>query len=167
MTREDAVRLVDYNAWANARLLEAAGRLAPDAFTRPMGNSFPSVRDTLVHIMRAEAGWLARWEGRPRPDFPPVETYGDAGQVAAAWHPVEEAFRAFAGRLTDAGLMAVRGFTRPDGTEAAYQMDDMLQHVVNHGTYHRGQVVTLLRQQGAEPAATDFIRYAAERPRAG
>lgn len=132
-----------------------------------MGSSFASARDTLVHIMHAEAAWLARWEGRPRPDFPPMETDADAAQVREAWGPVESAFRAFAARLTGADLVAARRFTRPDGTEAAYRMDDMLQHVVNHGTYHRGQVVTLLRQLDAEPAATDFIRYAAERPRTG
>ena len=79
MNAEDFRLLYDYNSWANHRTLDACSQLNDEQFTRDMGSSFRSVRDTLVHVMLVEWLWLERWHGRspnsfaPTSDFPTLE----------------------------------------------------------------------------------------------
>ena len=83
MTRQDLFTLYDYNAWANARSLGAAEPLTPEQFLRDLGSSFPSVRDTLAHVLAAEWIWLRRWLGEspsgllPAAEFPSVRSLRD------------------------------------------------------------------------------------------
>ena len=68
MTPEEARALFDYNAWANRRSLEASAQLSPEQFTKSLGSSFSSVRDTLMHVCGAEWIWYERFQGRWRAD---------------------------------------------------------------------------------------------------
>jgi uncharacterized damage-inducible protein DinB len=163
MNRQEIEILYDYNAWANTRSLDAAAGLEPEAFLRDLKNSFPSVRDTLAHILNAEHLWLRRWKGNsPRAglsaaDYPAVESLRD--QFAKVG--VER--RAFLSSLGEDAL--TRPFTYQDlaGTPHSLPLVHTLQHVVNHGSYHRGQVTTMLRQLGAKPISTDMSRFYLER----
>ena len=148
-----------YNRWANGRTLAAAARLDPEKFTRPMGNSFSSVRDTLAHILGAEWIWLERWLGRsPKAllsstDFPTVES------LKLRWESLEQDYHGFLHSLTPARLSENLAYINRSGERYEYPLWQQMVHVVNHSTYHRGQVTTLLRQLGAEPATTDFLEY--------
>lgn len=158
MNTEDIRQLFEFNAWANARILDAASRLSAEDFTRPLGNSFPSVRDTLVHVLFAEWVWLRRWLGES-PRRAPWESseFADVAALRAELERVERERDEFVAGLSDDELKTVVAYTNVKGQEWRYPLGRMLQHVVNHSTYHRGQVVTMLRQMGAEAPSTDLL----------
>lgn len=159
MTPEHFRLLYEYNAWANRRVLEACGALSDEQFTRDLGSSFRSVRDTLVHIFGAEWIWLERWQGRSPMALPPAMEFHTLGSVRARWAELERDLMDFVAGVSVAGLDRVIEYRNTRGNQFAYPLRSMLQHLVNHGTYHRGQVATLLRQLGVQPRPTDLLRY--------
>jgi uncharacterized damage-inducible protein DinB len=157
--------LLDYHYWAQERIFDAVGALSPDQFTRDLGNSFPSVRDTLVHSHFAECVWYARWTSEPLP-MPAAEHFPDIESVRHASRAHEIRMRALLARLGPDGIGQSLEYTsRLDGKDHRSLFWQMFQHVVNHGTYHRGQVTTMLRQLGAKAVDTDLIRFYWDRER--
>jgi len=163
MTVDDFRVLYEYNSWANRRTLDSCAPLTPEQFTREMVSSFRSVRDTLAHIYGAEWLWLERWHERIPNALPSAADFPDLDSLRARWAELERNLRTFIGSLTPAGLQRVIKYKNTRGTPFEGHLEPMLSHVVNHGTYHRGQVVTLLRQLGAKPVATDLIAFHRER----
>lgn len=164
MTRMDEIRdLYAYNRWANRRTLDAAERLTPEELSRDLGSSFPSVRETLAHVLAAEWIWLERWRGSSPPGLPEAWDLSRLEAVRARWSEVETDQRTFVEGLDEAALDRVIAYRNTAGTEFENPLGQLLRHVVNHSTYHRGQVVTLLRQLGAEAVATDYVVYLRER----
>lgn len=157
MAAGDIRALYAYNSWANHRVLEACAPLSAAQFTQNLHSSFPSVRDTLAHIMLAEWLWLERWLGRS-PAFP-ASDFADLPAIRNRWQKIETDLQAFVRKLSEADLERVVEYRNTKGDAFANPMWQMLGHLVNHGTYHRGQVVTMLRQLGATPRATDLIAF--------
>lgn len=154
--------LLNYHCWANDRILTAAEAISVEEYRRDMGSSFPSIQATLAHLMSAEAIWLSRWNGETLPIVRPE----DVDTPAAArerWRSLEEQLRSFIGGLTQEELGRVHTIRTSAGKEFRHSLGEMLYHLFNHGTYHRGQVVTLLRQMGAEASSTDLILYYRQR----
>jgi uncharacterized damage-inducible protein DinB len=163
MTVDDFRLLYEYNSWANRRTLDSCTPLTPEQFTRDMVSSFRSVRDTLAHIYGAEWLWLERWCERIPNALPSSADFPDLDALRARWEELERNLGTFIDSLTPAGLQRVIKYKNTRGTPFEGPLEPMLSHVVNHGTYHRGQVVTLLRQLGAKPVATDLIAFHRER----
>lgn len=152
--------LLDYHYWARDRMLEAAEALTPEQFTRDLGNSFRSVRDTLVHIYGAEWIWYSRWHGETPTMLPTADTFPDLVAIRRAWRDHEKRMRAYIENLDDHALERVLSYKMLNGHPGSSVLWQMIQHVVNHASYHRGQVTTLLRQVGAAPPkSTDLISY--------
>ena len=152
-------QLYRYNRWANNRLLEAVAPLKAEEFTRNLGSSYPSLRDTLVHIVWAEWVWLQRWNGlSPRTPFQPLD-FPDVNAVKTWWLEVEAGQLAFLDTVTPERLLAVVSYVNLKGQTWEYPLWRQMYHVVNHSTYHRGQVTTMLRQLGAQSVATDFLVF--------
>jgi uncharacterized damage-inducible protein DinB len=159
MNKQDVVYLHDYNRWANRRILESASKLTPEQFTRDLQSSHRSVRDTLAHILAAEWIWLERWKGAsPRSLLNPAD-FDAIEPLKSRWAEVERDYSEFIGGLTDAVLSTVISYRNTRGEDWAYPLDQMLQHVMNHSTYHRGQITTLLRQLGAEVVPVDLLVF--------
>ena len=158
-------QLYDYNRWAGRRTLKAASTLASDGFLRPMGNSFSSVRDTLAHILGAEWIWLERWQGRSPRALLDAATFSTAQSLESRWETVERDQMQFIEALTPERLGEELRYINQKGQRYSYPLWQQLVHVVNHSSYHRGQVTTLLRQLGAEPVSTDFLVYFDEKPK--
>jgi len=159
MNQKDFQTLYDYNRWANARVCDAVAKLAAEQYTRDLSNSFRSVRDTLTHILAAEWIWLKRWQGEsPKALLDPVD-FPDLAALRAKWMEIEREQMVFVNSLTDELLNAPISYINTKGKTWTYPLWQMLQHLVNHSTYHRGQVITMLRQLGAEPATTDFLLF--------
>jgi uncharacterized damage-inducible protein DinB len=149
--------LFEYNYWARNRQIEACGTLTQEQFLRPMDNSFSSLRDTLAHLVGAEYLWLERWRGRsPRAMFA-AEEFPTLAAVRERWGTVERGLREYLAGLTEEVLTHPLSYVNLKGETWTYPLWQMLFHVVNHQTYHRGQVTTLLRQLGAQPAPTDYL----------
>ena len=163
MTPEEMCDLYDFNAWANRRSLEATAALTNEQFVKPLGSSFGSVRDTLAHICGAEWIWLERFQGRSPASLPNVAECPDVNSLSAKWAEQEARLLAFVGRLSQEDLNRVLEYKTLKFGVYKNPLWQSMQHVVNHGTYHRGQVTTLLRQLGAQPILTDLMHYYRER----
>lgn len=163
MTPEEMRTLYDYNAWANHRSLDAAANLTSEQFTKPMGSSFGSVRDTLAHICGAEWIWLERFQGRSPASLPDSAEFADVDGLRAKWAEQEARLLAFVAQLKQEDLNRVLEYKTLKFGVYKNPLWQSMQHVVNHGTYHRGQVTTLLRQLGAQPILTDLMHYYRER----
>ena len=160
MTRIDEIRqLYEFNRWANHRMLEAAGTLPAEQFTRDLGSSFPSVRDTLAHMLSAEWIWLARLHGSSPTGGPEGWATSALEQLKRHWADVEREQAAFLAGLAESRLDEVLDYRNTAGKPFREPLWQILRHVVNHSTYHRGQVTTMLRQLGASPPATDLILF--------
>jgi uncharacterized damage-inducible protein DinB len=157
-------QLYDYNRWAGRRTLTAAAALTNDDFIRPMGNSFSSVRDTLAHILGAEWIWLERWHGRSPKALLDAALFPTVQPLQSRWKTVEHDQMQFIEALTPQRLGEELAYINQKGQRYAYSLWQQLVHVVNHSSYHRGQITTLLRQLGAEAMSTDFLLYFDEQP---
>jgi uncharacterized damage-inducible protein DinB len=151
--------LYAFNRWANGKTLESARQLTPEQCGRAIGGSFGSVQGTLAHLYGADWVWLERFHGRsPRamPEGPELSTLEG---LAAKWSEVQDARDAFLETLTPERLGGHLSYSGFDGKKFTRVLGGALFHVANHGTYHRGQVATLLRQLGHTAASTDYTRY--------
>ena len=163
MTKDDIRLLYEYDRWANDRILSAASVLTPEQFTRDLGGSFRSVRDTLVHLIGGEWGWLEYWkEPSHGPKFLTdlwarhdalfnADEFPNFNTVVIKWREIEKVQAEFVSRVTDESLEKLLPVRTTQVTLA-----HLMQHLVNHSTYHRGQLAMMLRRVGAEPLATDF-----------
>jgi len=160
MNLSEVRSLVDYHYWARDRVLEAVEPLSGDEFTRDLGSSFRSVRDTLAHIYAAEWAWCSRWNGHSPTALLPPDTFPDVPTLKTRWATLEADVRAVVERMGSAGLDTVIEYKMINGDARASVFWHMLQHVVNHASYHRGQVTTMLRQIGAKPPQSmDLITF--------
>jgi uncharacterized damage-inducible protein DinB len=151
--------LYRYNSWATEQVLDAVSRLTQADFTRDLKSGFGCIRDTLTHLLWGEWIWLQRWKGvsptivfSPA-DFPNVATLREQLQSVAAERTD------FLDNLTTEQLQQVIEYSNLKGEIWRYPLWQQLYHVVNHSTYHRGQVATMLRQLGVVPSPTDFLVY--------
>ncbi len=167
MTFEDLQTLLDYHYWARDRLWAFVDTLPDEQLRRPLGNSFSSVFDTMVHLYGADWIWRSRWEGVSPMALPAPGSYADLMTLRAAWQDEEQRIRAVLNRLGPDGVSRPIEYQGWDGRRQAQPFWQMLQHLVNHGSYHRGQVTTMLRQLGAQPPKSmDLIAYYRERANA-
>jgi uncharacterized damage-inducible protein DinB len=148
---QDLRVLLDYHYWARDRILDAVEPLAPEQLTRDMGNSFRSIRDTLVHTYAAEWAWYSRWQGESPTALLASDTFSDLASIRREWSAHETNMRALLERLGEEGVNRRIDYKLLNGQPSSSVFWHMCQHVVNHATYHRGQVTTMLRQLGATP----------------
>jgi uncharacterized damage-inducible protein DinB len=151
--------LFEYNRWANRRTREAVARVSAHQFTREIGGSYGSLRNTIAHLISSEWVWVRRWKGTS-PTGPPFPS-GDLTleNLESRWQPIELETQAFVDSLTAESLEPHVAYSNTRGQPFSEPLWQQLQHVVNHSSYHRGQVVTLLRQLGGEPIGTDLIAF--------
>jgi uncharacterized damage-inducible protein DinB len=159
MDAGDFCVLYEYNAWANRRILDACAVLTREQFLQDMKSSFPSVRDTLAHIYRAEIIWFERWHSRPLKTLPNASDFETLDQVRDKLPAMDRELVDFAYALTSESLSRELHYRMFDGTEHSGPLAPTMQHLVNHSSYHRGQVTTMLRQHGAKAVTTDLIAY--------
>ncbi len=160
MTYNDLRLLIDYHYWARDRVLEALTTLTPEQFIRPMGNSFSSVRDTVAHLCAAERIWITRFKGGKPQEFQKPDRLPDVDAARKEWTGLEREMRE---QLVKFGPEAAElRFEYQDlrGNDQSDMLWQILQHMVNHGTYHRGQITTMLRQLDATPPRSmDLIAF--------
>jgi len=164
MTYEDLTTLLDYHYWARDRMLDALEPVTAEQFTQPLNSSFKAIRDTIVHVFAAELIWYSRWRGNSPKALLPGETFADVAALRASWRDLERDVRTFVRELGPEGINRRFEYKLMSGDAGSSIFWHMLQHVINHGSYHRGQVTTMLRQIGASPAKSmDLIAFYRER----
>jgi uncharacterized damage-inducible protein DinB len=163
MNVEDFLLLYDFNAWANRRMLDSCAVLTEARLVQDLGSSFLSIRDTLAHIMLVEWVWLERWHNRAPDKYPPASDFPNLASIRARWSEIERNLLDYIAALKPEELQRVVHHKTMAGAPQAQPLWQMLQHLVNHGSYHRGQVATMLRQLNAKPVGTDLITFYRER----
>jgi uncharacterized damage-inducible protein DinB len=163
MTVKDLEDLFDYGYWANRKLLDVISRLTPEQFTRTVDGSHGSVRNTMVHVLSAEWGWLSRCGGPDRGAPLNPADYPTAESLRAAWGRVEVFLREFLSKLRDQDLSRNVEFAIGGAEKRSMPVGELLQHAANHGVHRRGQVSLLLRLLGYAPENFDLLLYRAEK----
>jgi uncharacterized damage-inducible protein DinB len=151
--------LYRYDRWANDRAFAAASPLAQEDFARELPGSHASVRATLTHIVSAEWLYLRRWQGESPQHVFEAREFHSQRELEARWRQVAAEREAFLESLTAERLLASVRYLNLQGESWEYPLWRQMYHVVNHSSYHRGQLATLLRGIGAMPLATDFLVF--------
>jgi uncharacterized damage-inducible protein DinB len=156
MTPDQLQNLAHYNRWANTRLFEASATLTAEERQRDLRASFNSLEGTLIHILWGERGWLNFWQTGNFVPRPSPGDYPDFASLREEWMRHDEAYVTYLRGLAQQELDSSRTL---DAT--TYTLGELIQHALNHSTYHRGQVALLLRQLGHTPPFTDYHDYLA------
>jgi uncharacterized damage-inducible protein DinB len=164
MNLSDIRRLFDYTEWANGLAIDAAGKLSDVDLRREVQISHGSIFGTLRHIAGAEWIWLERWNGcspagKDAWSLWTDESCADLATLNERWREVIDRRMRFIAELDESRLAAELEFTLLSGDPSSMRLVDQMQHVANHATLHRGQVVGMIRQLGIDPPSTDLLFY--------
>jgi uncharacterized damage-inducible protein DinB len=163
MTVKDLEGLYDYTYWANKRLLQVISQLTEGQFAQAVAGAHGSIRNTLVHVLSAEWGWLGRCGGHQRGPALEPHAFPTVDSLLDAWERVERYVREFLSTLQDHDLARNVEYANPRGERRSMALGELMQHAAMHGVHHRGQVGLLLRSLGYTPASVDLIFYYAEK----
>ena len=164
MNQTDIRHLFDYTEWANALAMDAAAKLPDEDLRRDVAISHQSIFGTLVHMAGAEWIWLERWQGNSPGKAEAwsiwsTDSFADLAALQERWAgDVERRAQLIAG-LDEDRLNAELPFKLLSGDASSMRLVDQMQHVANHATMHRGQIVGMIRQLGIEPPSTDLLFY--------
>jgi uncharacterized damage-inducible protein DinB len=147
-----------YGAWMNAKLLNLCAELSDAARKQDRRAFFRSIHGTLNHILEGDLAWLSRFTGDP--EVPPalgVELFADFESMASERVRCDARLEAWSRRVDPDWLAAPMTFTsQTDGIERTLPAWVLVVHMFHHGTHHRGQLTTLLKQLGLDPGETDL-----------
>ena len=159
MELESIRKLYAYNHWANDRVLASVAGLSGEEFSREAGGSFGSLWGTLVHIFGVEWLYPQRWKGNSPSALPSCDNFPDFKALHAYWDGVRAEQQQFVAELTEERLQQRVDYINFHGEKYGYPLGDQMRHLVNHSTYHRGQVTLLLRGLGKQPVSSDYLLY--------
>ena len=149
-----------YNIWANKRICSVIDSLSDEKFQREVVSSFPSIQKTLLHMWVAQLIWIQRFEGLSLSVSSSEEFQGTREDIVNGLISTSEKLEAMADAFTKEDLRQIRKYTTLKSGSAMSAQYQMLIHVFNHNTYHRGQLVTMLRHVGiTELPQTDLIFF--------
>ena len=164
MNLTDIRHLFDYTEWANGLALNAAAELTEENMRRDFNISHSSILGTLVHMAGAEWIWLERWHGNSPPKKEAWalwtnESCPDLKTLNERWCDIVDRRTRFISELDESRLISELAFKLLSGDPNSMRLVDQMQHVANHATLHRGQVVGMIRQLGLSPPSTDLLFY--------
>ena len=149
-----------YNFWANGKVAEFITKAEENVFDAEVKSSFPSLRKTVEHIWDAEYIWIKRLQGDSLLDWPSKNFKGNRAETLSAWLDCSKDFENFISSKDNAYDQSIVRYKNMKGDEFKSSVEVIVMHVVNHGTFHRGQIVTLLRELGyTDFTSTDLITF--------
>ena len=164
MRTQDLLLILEYNYWANGRILDCAARLTPEQLTARSSYSLGSIRATLVHILSAEWVWRMRCQERRSPSaLLSEEAFPSLAAIRSRWAEEEQAMRGYLRGLDDEALTRPIRYQTLDGRPQENVLWHILVHIVNHGTEHRSEAARLLTEFGHSPGNIGFIHFLRER----
>jgi len=154
--------LFAYDTWANGRTLDGLGGLPEEIYHRDLKSSHGGLHGTAVHAMFAQSVWLLRWKGEPiDPAYRLAKESTTLTALRTAWEEIDRDTGAYlAANLSDAFLARTFEMKTLKGDVFVHRYGDSMLHLVNHSTYHRGQLAGMMRQMGFTPPGTDYILFA-------
>lgn len=148
-----------YSYWANKRILKAAEGLTEEQLFRDLGHSWGSVHGMLLHITNAEWIWLRRWQGISPTQFPDAEEFPTLEALRSRWSDIEREMFAFLNTQNEEDLSREVSYTSTVGKRFTMPLIQMMLHVPNHGTHHRGELAAMLTALGMEHEENDMLYY--------
>jgi uncharacterized damage-inducible protein DinB len=160
LIEDDYPSLYAYNRWANERTVAACRQLTTEEYERKIGGGWPSVRDTLVHVGSATKAWHDRLLGEAPSR---LLTGADVPELDAAVVLLEEADALLTRFVLDTPAERrgeIVAFRNLQGAVRKVPLWTLFRHAVNHASYHRGQISTMIRSMGKDPKSTDLVVWA-------
>ena len=149
---------LDYTAWASQRLIAAAAQLSPEHLHHDFGTAHRDILETLVHIFAADRIWLARLTGAPQSVFV-TDSDRSLTFLQDAWPQLHNNWKEWARSLRNDSVSSALTYKDLKGNEWTQPLWQLVLHVVNHGSHHRGQVSGFLRSLGHTPPILDLVYY--------
>lgn len=154
----------DYHVWANERMIRFLSQQDDQLLRQSLTSSFATIEKTVFHMWDAETIWLKRLHGESLDYWPSKGFEGDLGEVWKGWLEKSGELRDYAKGLSEVELHEFYEYHNTKGSAFRHKRFETIVHVVNHGTYHRGQLVTMARQAGITEGipATDLVVFQRE-----
>jgi len=162
--------MAKYNQWINVQFYQAAKNLPQEKLDQDLGAYFSSISGTLNHILVGDILWLKRFAGHPANftsldslqgfDTPPSldqQLYKSFEELQQNRKKIDEIIRSLCGQIQEIDLDHKLSYNNSEGLPFHKNFGSLLQHLFNHQTHHRGQISTLLYQQGVDVGATDLL----------
>ena len=164
MTKQYFIELADFNVWANDIVHSWLNAITDEQWEKPIVSSFNSIRETVLHVIGAEIIWLERLKNVSAPVWLPQVFKGSKEELIENWKKASADLKVLVENFDDNGLDQPMIFKRLNGEENRMPHYQVFAHVFNHSTYHRGQLVTMLRQAGyTDVRSTDMLMYFREK----
>lgn len=151
--------LLDYNIWADERVLNAARNLSAEQLHAPQKIGVGSAFDILAHVMSAQNMWIMRWQGTSPTVLASAKEYADLDHLRTAWDEVHTHYKTFIVGLDDRRLNNTVSYKNTKGEAFTDPLLWMILHVFNHSTEHRSQVVAICNMAGIDTGPLDLIHY--------
>ncbi len=164
-TKEHLQHMFDFVQWGDNELLAAARMVPDEGYYREQGISIGSIHKLLVHEMAAQWIWLSRWRGENPTRLENHEDYPTRDSVLLRWPLVHSAINDFMGTQTPKSLARDVQYRNIKGELFSLPLGDLMQHVIDHATYHRGQINTMIKHAGGHPANVSYQLYSLQRRR--
>lgn len=153
-----------YNLWANKRISNFISKVTDEMMNKTVKSSFPSLRKTITHIRNSEQTWLSRLTGVEPHRISDDNLQLTKDELCSEWCKVSVSLVKYAEEQNLSSLENVIHYRNTKGDACRNTVTEVLLHCMNHSTYHRGQIVTILREVGfTELASTDLITYFREK----
>jgi len=158
-----ARQMYHYHVWANAKVLHHLGILPKEVLTQQMQSVFSSIKDVLGHMYIVDNVWLRALsgEGATIPGMLPVWqeelAEADLDKFRALFDSLTPRYESFFAQHPDLAVMS--DFPHPTFGKLRASYSEIVHHIVNHGTYHRGNITAMLRQLGYDGPSTDYVFY--------
>ncbi|HEX4810027.1 MAG TPA: DinB family protein [Bryobacteraceae bacterium] len=152
-----------YNRWATERVLDEINAMPAELLVKDLKGSFPSIYETMAHLYQADSIWWDRLSGRPSGTLADYPAPGCTWELKEAWMALHYKMIDWASGLTDDDWTRQMSYKTLAGMPMLTPLWEMVLHVVNHGSHHRGQVTTMIRQLGSKPVNLDLLAFYRER----
>lgn len=166
MTLSEIKLLHAYNSWADHRIFEALSQLPDEQYLQDMRGSHGGIHSTLTHLVGAEKIWLERFMSVSTEPFLDAKSIPSLAELKKVWEKVGYETAKWLGTTSDKKLQETFTTKNLKGDTFTHVIWQAFQHMVNHSTYHRGQIITMLRQIGVKPPGTDMILFYRETAKA-
>ena len=164
MTKKYFIEFSDYNCWANQQVISWIDKLSEHQWQQSLVSSFSSIEATTLHLVGAERVWLDRLHKKENITWLPASFSGSKDMLCKLWKEGSEGLRSFCESMPGSLLAENLSFKNVKGIAFNLPYYQLFAHIFNHSTYHRGQLVTLLRQTGfTELSSLDMITYCREK----
>lgn len=154
------IKICRYNVWANGKLMQFVSNAGEPVCMKELKSSFPTIRKTVQHLLDAQLIWMNRVNGINEIDWPPTGSGISTAEICKLLLESSNEWLKFAQKMDQSIPAYIVEYKNMNGDPFSNTISEIITHVMNHGTFHRGQVVTMLRINGFEQLEpTDLIAW--------